>query len=93
MEGEVAVNDKVEDLAGGGKGAIGGQEHIDEGGLQLPRVRGEGFHLTLKSTGLEEPDPHRLPFQVRYLVVIALLLDGQTQHIVSKAGTIQRDPN
>lgn len=79
FEGQVAVDDEVEDLAGGGKGAVGGQEHVDEGGLQLPRVRGEGLHQAFQSPGLEEPDPHRLPFQVRDLIVIVLLQDEETR--------------
>lgn len=64
VEGEVAVEDEVENLGGGGEGAVGGQEDVDEGGLELARVRRQRLHQPLQRPRLQEPHAHRLPLQV-----------------------------
>ena len=64
------LRQEVEHLLGRGKRPVGGEEDIDVGGLQLPRVAGQGLDQALEGARLEEADSHRLPLQVGDWVLI-----------------------
>ena len=57
------------------EGSVGGQEDVDVGGLQLAGVwSGQALNQLLQGPGFDEPDPDRLPFEVRDAVVVLLQL-------------------
>ncbi len=45
--------EQVEDLLGWGEGAVGVEEHVDVGGLQLTSVAGQGVHQLLQASSLQ----------------------------------------
>ena len=47
--------EQVEHLFGWGKGPIGGEEDVDVGGLELPRVAGQRLHQLLHRSSLDKP--------------------------------------
>ena len=69
------LRQKVENLLGRCKCSVGCQEHVDVGGLKLPRVACQGLHQLLQCPGLHEPDPDGLPLQVGD-VVLVVVIDG-----------------
>ena len=65
--------EQVEDLLGAGEGPVGGEEDVNVGRLEFADVGGEALHELLEGAGLDEAHPHRLPLQVRYVVVGLIL--------------------
>ena len=65
--------EEVDDLFCWGKGPVGGEEHIDVGGLQLPSVAGQGLHQLLQGPRLHEPHSDRLPLQVGDVVLLVII--------------------
>lgn len=69
VQGVVSREQQLEDLLRRREGPISRQEDIYVGGLQLAVVVCQTFHQPLHRAGFQEAHPHRLPFQVRDLVV------------------------
>ena len=80
---------QVEDLLGGGEGAIGGEEDVDVGGLELPRVAGQGLHQLLQGARLHEPHPDGLPLEVGD-VVLLVVIDGPGGGVVANLLQVDR---
>ena len=57
--------------------SICGEEDVDVGGLQLPDLRGQALGQLLQRPGLNKPDTHNLPLQVRDVVVRFILKEEQ----------------
>ncbi len=57
-----------------GEGPVGGEEDVDVGGLELAHVGGEALHQLLERARLDEADAHRLPLQVRDVVLVVIAL-------------------
>ena len=64
--------DEVDDGSCAGEGPVRGEKDGDVGGVQLARVGAERRHQPLEGAGLDETHPHRLPLQVRDLIVRVL---------------------
>ena len=80
---------QVEDLLGGGEGAVGGEEDVDVGGLELPRVAGQGLHQLLQGARLHEPHPDGLPLEVGD-VVLLVVIDGPGGGVVANLLQVDR---
>ena len=56
-----------------GKGPVGGEEDIDVGGLELPRVTGKGLDQLFQGPRLHEPHSDRLPLEVGDVVLLVII--------------------
>ena len=75
------VYDGLQQLHGGGKGAVGGQEDIHVRGVQLPSDGGQRLHQPRQGARLDHPQLLRLPHQVGELArcLILKLADQGTE--------------
>lgn len=69
VQGVVSREQQLEDLARRRERPISRQEDVYVGGLQLAVVIRQALDQPLHRAGFQEAHPHRLPFQVRDLVV------------------------
>lgn len=69
LQGVVSREQQLEDLMRARERPIRRQEDVYVGGLQLAVVVRQALDQPLHRAGLQEAHPHRLPFQVRDLVV------------------------
>ena len=85
QEAVLPFDQKIENLFWRREGSVGGQEDVDVGGLELAGVRScQALHQLLQGSGFDEPDPHRLPLEVRDAVVVLLKLLKHPDHVVSE---------
>lgn len=69
VQGVVSREQQLEDITRAGERPVRCQEDVYIGGLQLAVVVRQALDQPLHRAGLQETHPHRLPFQVRDLVV------------------------
>ena len=75
-----------------GKCPVGREEDIDVGGLELPRVAGQGLHKLLQGPRLHEPHSDRLPLEMGD-VVLLVIIDGPGGGVVADLLEVDRvDP-
>lgn len=69
VQGIVSREQQLEDLMRAGERPVRRQKDVYVGGLQFAVVVCQALDQPLHRAGLQEAHPHRLPFQVRDLVV------------------------
>ena len=68
----VSVGNESQDAGGRAERAVRSEEDIHVSRFEFARIRCQAFNQFLQSAGLDQPDPDRLPLQMRYIVIRVL---------------------